>query len=592
MALFLAVLSGCADVKTLSPLSEETSEEESAVLIIPSTVTVKRIDGARRRGFIKIWSVGYLNRGEKTATLLVPAGEHTVIFDFDNMRGLSARNLEYMAEMRAGKMYMVSAGQEENVETGVFIAAVNGAVSALKRKVIDIIPFIELLPSPNPTGMVYMINEVDQAAFDQYVLEAKNDKSWIPALVAGLLLLLIISALRVLWHRVFMGRLMNRIPIPMVIICGGILVLSFLIINYNTSGNLSLYLLVTLLISIAGSAWDLGGSDNKKGMEKLNDRNYKGAVLHFNTAIYWAPHNANYINNRGIAYLGLQDYRSSISDFTHAIRLNPNNQLYKDNLATAQAQAGNQAPQDGSTRTSRPSRKKSHLVRNIIIAAVAITVLYLAVSFVVGIAPQFLGLFSNKPASASQTAAAATTATVTADSLNFRSAPSTSGSIIKTLSKGDTLTVTGSTENGWVPVKHGNDAGYVSADLVSISIADGTYTFQPRLVASYRNGSPSDSHLHQIVLHRGNLQIFIGNTPRGAATNTFSREWGELNATLTNLDNPSQSWGRNEYARSGDFSVGSAIITFVNITGTRFSLINGEGTVFKEINLADAVYKP
>jgi hypothetical protein len=60
------------------------------------------------------------------------------------------------------------------------------------------------------------------------------------------------------------------------------------------------------------------------------------------------------------------------------------------------------------------------------------------------------------------------TATVTSDSLNMRSAPSTSGNIIKTLSKGDTLTVTGSTENGWVPVTHGNDTGYVSADLISI----------------------------------------------------------------------------------------------------------------------------
>jgi hypothetical protein len=66
------------------------------------------------------------------------------------------------------------------------------------------------------------------------------------------------------------------------------------------------------------------------------------------------------------------------------------------------------------------------------------------------------------------TSIASTTATVTAGSANFRSAPSTAGNIIKTLQKGEVLTVTGDTENGWVPVRHGIDSGYVSADLISI----------------------------------------------------------------------------------------------------------------------------
>jgi uncharacterized membrane protein YeaQ/YmgE (transglycosylase-associated protein family) len=60
-----------------------------------------------------------------------------------------------------------------------------------------------------------------------------------------------------------------------------------------------------------------------------------------------------------------------------------------------------------------------------------------------------------------------TTATVTSDVLNFRTGPSASHDIIKTLKKGDTLTVTGAAENGWVPVKHGKDKGYVSAELIS-----------------------------------------------------------------------------------------------------------------------------
>jgi hypothetical protein len=63
----------------------------------------------------------------------------------------------------------------------------------------------------------------------------------------------------------------------------------------------------------------------------------------------------------------------------------------------------------------------------------------------------------------------AKTATVTADSINFRAGPSTSHDIIKSLKKGDTLTVTGAIENGWAPVKHGSNTGWVSAELISIS---------------------------------------------------------------------------------------------------------------------------
>jgi MFS family permease len=59
------------------------------------------------------------------------------------------------------------------------------------------------------------------------------------------------------------------------------------------------------------------------------------------------------------------------------------------------------------------------------------------------------------------------TATVTSESLNFRAGPSTSHDIIKTLKKGDTLFITGPVENGWAPVKHGKDSGYVSEELIS-----------------------------------------------------------------------------------------------------------------------------
>jgi serine/threonine protein kinase/uncharacterized protein YraI len=66
------------------------------------------------------------------------------------------------------------------------------------------------------------------------------------------------------------------------------------------------------------------------------------------------------------------------------------------------------------------------------------------------------------------------TATVMVDSLNFRSKPSTSSTIIKALKKGETLTVTGDLKNGWAPVKHGRDSGWVSAELISIGGTTGS----------------------------------------------------------------------------------------------------------------------
>jgi len=54
------------------------------------------------------------------------------------------------------------------------------------------------------------------------------------------------------------------------------------------------------------------------------------------------------------------------------------------------------------------------------------------------------------------------------DRLNLRSYPYISDNIIKTFNPGDTITVTGEPVNGWVPVRHGDDSGYVSARYITI----------------------------------------------------------------------------------------------------------------------------
>jgi uncharacterized protein YraI/TM2 domain-containing membrane protein YozV len=100
---------------------------------------------------------------------------------------------------------------------------------------------------------------------------------------------------------------------------------------------------------------------------------------------------------------------------------------------------------------------------------------YFAWNYIGPIASKLTGLTIGSKTS-STTAEA--TATVTSDAANFRTGPSTSHDIIKTLKKGDTLTVTGGIENGWAPVKHGSDTGWVSAELIGIASGGQTSTGQ------------------------------------------------------------------------------------------------------------------
>jgi len=58
------------------------------------------------------------------------------------------------------------------------------------------------------------------------------------------------------------------------------------------------------------------------------------------------------------------------------------------------------------------------------------------------------------------------TVTVTSDALNLRAQASGSADIVKTLKKGDKLTVTGKAENGWLPVRHDGSSGWVSGEYV------------------------------------------------------------------------------------------------------------------------------
>jgi tetratricopeptide (TPR) repeat protein len=96
----------------------------------------------------------------------------------------------------------------------------------------------------------------------------------------------------------------------------------------------------------------------------------------------------------------------------------------------------------------------------------------LIVLLVLTVVPQFQSGWRTlvnrfRPKTAVEKTTTAPTATVTADALNMRAEPAGSAALVKTLKKGDTLTVTGSTtEDGWVPVEHDGATGYVSGQYI------------------------------------------------------------------------------------------------------------------------------
>ena len=330
--LFVVILTGCAreGIKTLPPLDEKTTEEESAIFIIPADAKVQRINGAER-GWFSSWGVGFWSGTKAAATLPMPAGEHSIIFDYSQPAyGWKADKLECTVTMSAGKMYLLSVTRDEKSEIGIISHVFKAASSFLRDNIIDLIPLIGYLPRPNPEGIVYQINEIDQVAFDRYLLdqhllEKSSFKEKIGIFLVCILWAGIIHGLRGLGHLIFMGKLSNKHIFATYFTAFGLVAAGILIINYNSSGIISMYLLSTLLIGIGISKWDFGIKRNKSGLDKYNRNDYDGAVSDFNKAIEFAPYNAVYIGNRGLAYSELKDWEKAIADYTEAVRLMPNN---------------------------------------------------------------------------------------------------------------------------------------------------------------------------------------------------------------------------------------------------------------------------
>ena len=370
IVLFVFALFGCAKkgVKSLPPIDKSIAEEECAVLIIPNKVKVNRIDG-EKRGLFRSWS-----SGSKAATLLVPAGEHSIIFQFSHPTdGWAAKKMNCTVTMDAGNMYMISVALDDKAGGGIFSSAFNFATSFFRDQVIGIIPFTDLLPSANPEGLTFEINETDQTAFDQYLYgsdteaAAGNTKISIGIILLGVLIgslwFFLIRMLSTPIYFYFTGKFKNDHLVAAAVICIASIMAGVFIINYNSSGFIHLYLLASLFVAIGLSTIDYGKSSNERGVAAIKgesigtsgdlagdieniiedlktfklDNDIDKAIYHFNKAIEVSPFSAVFINNRGHAYCLKQEWEKAIEDFTRCCELIPKNNLYKKNLADARA---------------------------------------------------------------------------------------------------------------------------------------------------------------------------------------------------------------------------------------------------------------
>jgi tetratricopeptide (TPR) repeat protein len=76
-------------------------------------------------------------------------------------------------------------------------------------------------------------------------------------------------------------------------------------------------------------------SYRKRGFERLNVRDYQGAVEDYTRALELDPNSAIACNDRGVAFSSLGDQPAAIADYTKALQLDPNQPVYYFNRGFA-----------------------------------------------------------------------------------------------------------------------------------------------------------------------------------------------------------------------------------------------------------------
>jgi len=119
----------------------------------------------------------------------------------------------------------------------------------------------------------------------------------------------------------------------------------------------------------------------------------------------------------------------------------------------------------------------------------------------------------------------------------------------------------------------------------------GRYIFFPRPQV-YKRGIPDREWLYQIIVRGRNMLVYVGDTQRGPSTTDLGG-WEVSGTILTNLDNPSRTWGHIGGSRSSNFNEGGTVLSFENVTGYRFSLEHTYWSIIIEnIDLSKAQFEP
>ena len=171
-----------------------------------------------------------------------------------------------------------------------------------------------------------------------------------------------------------------------------------------------------------------------------------------------------------------------------------------------------------------------------------------------------------------QQSATTTTVTVTSSGLNLRAQPSSNARIVKTLRRGDVLTVTGSLSRGWMPVAHGGDRGWVD----------------PQFTSSRSNSSAQNQATQQQTTTTGAVPLVLNqyagsNFTSSIQSRTFS--FPVTNGTRYNvwLDDWDQNRSNVDALISARYSGGANIFTDVDIAYPQQFTANRTGTVILTI---------
>jgi len=142
----------------------------------------------------------------------------------------------------------------------------------------------------------------------------------------------------------------------------------------------------------------------------------------------------------------------------------------------------------------------------------------------------------------------------TTGTVNIRSGPSTSNSIVRTLSANTSVDILENQDNGWSRVRHSNTTGFIRTDLLSETGSSTTTTLRTTGTVNIRSG-PSTSHEIIRTLAAGTSVEVVEQQSNG---------WSSVR------HNNISGFIRSDLLTSGSVSTSAVIATLRTVTGVNF----------------------